>query len=220
MYVPDSILMPVIRIAGLVLAIMIHEVAHAYAALKCGDPTARDAGRITLNPVRHIDPVGSVALPAILLAVGAPFLFGWAKPVPVNIGRCRNPREAYWITAIAGPLSNLAQAVVAIAGMALIVKFAPEEGSRLAHYLFDGLLLYGITNIMLMTLNMLPIPPLDGSRVLTVLLPRNIAWQYVKLERYGFIILILLIQAKVLNDFFSAIIDGFVKLVESILSLL
>jgi Zn-dependent proteases len=207
----------IIGFLALVVSIILHEVAHAYAALRCGDPTARDAGRITLNPIPHIDLVGSIILPGFLILSGSGFFFAWAKPVPINLARCRNPREAYWITAIAGPLANLAQALVAVAGMAAIWKFAGNLAAPATSYAFSALMVYGIVNVTLMALNLIPIPPLDGSRVITVLLPREIAWRYAQIERYGFIILIALINMPFFRESFRRIPSGFVNIVDKIL---
>ena len=162
----------VISVAVLMVAVMIHEIAHGYVALLCGDSTARDAGRLSLNPIRHIDLVGTIILPVLLAVTGSGVMFGWAKPVPVNVGRCRNPRQAFWLTAIAGPLSNLIQALL---GVGLYYIFDAAIGhfgwSKPLEYGIISSLIYISTNIVLMTFNLIPIPPLDGSRVLAILLP-------------------------------------------------
>lgn len=178
-------------------AITLHEVAHGWAARALGDHTAAILGRLSLNPIRHIDPVGTVALPLIMLLLPGGFLFGWAKPVPVSMQNLRNPRRDMAIVAVAGPLSNLVMAIL----WGLLAKFAigmnPTEGVWL------GILLMAragiIINLVLMVLNMLPFPPLDGSRVLTGLLPEAQARAIDRLERYGLVILIVLMATGILS---------------------
>ena len=169
------------------LAITVHEASHGYAARALGDRTAEMLGRLSLNPLRHIDPLGTVVLPIVLLVLGG-FLFGWAKPVPVAMRNLKNPRRDMALVAIAGPFSNGLMAI----GWALLLKFVltqdPSEG------LWTGLRLMcvaGISiNIVLMVLNLLPLPPLDGGRVLTGLLPERAARVLDRVEPYGLMILI------------------------------
>jgi len=176
-------------------AITLHEAAHGYVARHFGDMTAYAQGRISLNPVRHIDLVGTIIVPiAILVATkfvsGSGYLFGWAKPVPVNYSALRNPKQNMMWVAAAGPFANLAMAIA----WALLLKFAyvlPETS------LSDPMRRMGAAgievNIVLMLLNLLPILPLDGGRILASMLPHRIAWQYSKLEPWGFPILLLLL---------------------------
>ena len=166
-------------------SLMVHEVAHGYAALACGDPTAKYARRLTFNPLRHIDPIGSIAVPAFLILIGSS-PFGWARPVPINLAYTRNPRQALWIVAAAGPASNLVLAGLGARVCKLLAFLGFNWGAEIA---FRYLL---ITNLVLMVFNLFPIPPLDGSRIVTAFLPRDLAWQYARLERYGFFIIILL----------------------------
>lgn len=179
--------------------ITLHEAAHGYVARMFGDPTAYEAGRISLNPIRHIDPVGTIAVPLFLLFTtklmgGAGLLFGWAKPVPVDWGRLRRPkRDMLWV-ALAGPASNLVMAVIwAISLRLLIVNgVAPDDFWVLMA--FAGIQI----NLVLMALNLFPIPPLDGGRIVFSLLPSRLAWKYAKLEPYGLLILIVLMLTGVL----------------------
>lgn len=179
-----------------IFAITLHEVAHGWVARYLGDPTAARLGRLTLNPLKHVDPIGTVVLPGVLLAIGG-FIMGWAKPVPVDYRNLRNPRRDMAIVAVAGPLSNLAMAIA----WGLVYKFAAETGAQEGTWY--GVMQMGragiIINISLMVLNLLPLPPLDGGRVLTGLLPARAAYQFAQIEPYGFIILILLIVTKVLG---------------------
>lgn len=172
------------------LAITLHEAAHGFMAWRLGDGTARAAGRLSLNPVRHIDPFGTIILPAMLLLFKAPFLFGWAKPVPVQFGNLRHPkRDMVWV-ALAGPGTNL---LLAIAGglavhLAVLVPMPEVRG-----WLIDNLGNLILINIVLAVFNMIPLPPLDGGRVAVGLLPMPLALRLSRLEKKGMLILIGLI---------------------------
>ena len=178
----------------MVLAITVHEAAHGYAARHYGDMTAHNLGRISLNPIRHIDLVGTVIVPSITMLVGGIF-FGWAKPVPVNFMKLRHPkRDMLWVAA-AGPGANLAMAILWAIGMQFS-HFLPEYAALpFALMGAAGIL----TNTILMVLNLLPLPPLDGGRIAVSLLPNNLAIKYAQIERYGFIILILLLVTHILD---------------------
>jgi Zn-dependent protease len=182
-------------------AITLHEAAHGYVARIFGDTTAYAAGRVTLNPLKHIDPIGTVVVPlAILLLAklsgGAGFLFGWAKPVPVNFGRLRRPKQDMVWVAGAGPGSNLAMAIV----WALIVKLLFTFG--IAEAFFVEMAKAGIlVNISLMALNLLPVPPLDGGRIVVGLLPHRLAYQFARVEPYGLIIVLALLATGTLGFF-------------------
>ena len=179
-----------------VLAITLHEAAHGYAARHFGDPTAWLAGRISLNPLRHIEWFGTIALPILLFLINSPFLFGWAKPVPVDFGRLRHPkRDMLWVAA-AGPAVNLLMAL----GWAALLKFDTliplNDYSRpLALMCQAGI---GI-NLALMALNLIPLPPLDGGRIAVSLLPWSLAIRFARLERWGFFILLALMYVNVLD---------------------
>ena len=170
----------------LVIAITFHEAAHGFVAHRLGDDTAWKLGRVSFNPLKHIDPFGTLVLPAILLLSHSPFLFGYAKPVPVNFRALRHPRlDMVWV-ALAGPATNIALALVAAAALHLL-PFAPESA---AQWLFDNLKNALLINVVLAVFNMLPIPPLDGGRVAVGLLPNVLAIPLSRLEPYGMLILI------------------------------
>ena len=210
----DELMQKAAAIAALVLAVMIHEVAHGWVALRCGDPTARDAGRLSLNPVRHIDLVGTIILPMILALSGSGVMFGWAKPVPVNIGRCRNPRQAFWMTAIAGPLSNLLQALFGTALIwAMVLLSRKGGGSTAGELMFSFLIVYVVTNLVLMTFNLVPIPPLDGSKVVAMLLPHRLAIPYLQIGGYGFILIFLLLRTRLVDHLLEGVLVGYMRLV-------
>ena len=170
----------------LVIAITFHEAAHGFVAHRLGDNTAFDRGRVSFNPLRHIDPFGTLMLPAILLLSHSPFLFGYARPVPVNFRALRNPRIGMVLVALAGPATNIALALLAALafhGLAL----APASA---AQWLADNLKNALVINVILAIFNMLPIPPLDGGRVAVGLLPRMLAFPLSRLEPFGMLILI------------------------------
>lgn len=169
------------------MAVVIHEFAHGWTAYKLGDPTAKYAGRLTLNPLVHIDPFGTILLPLMLIVMKAPIIFGWAKPVPINFWNLKHRRRDMALVGLAGPLSNLILAFLA----SLIVRWG---GVNLLI-----LQLVILLNLALAVFNLIPIPPLDGSRILMGLLPKNFIRLFVSLEQYGFIILLILLWLGVFN---------------------
>lgn len=186
----------VVWILPVVFAITVHEVAHGWMAKQYGDKTAHQMGRLTLNPLKHIDPIGTLLIPGLLLLTFSGFIFGWAKPVPVDPRNFKNPRKAMAVVALAGPLSNLLMAI----GWAIIARIGvsiPLEFIAMP-LIYTGVA--GITiNLVLALINLLPIPPLDGSRVISGLLLDYWAWRYNQIERYGFLILMLLLVTGGLN---------------------
>jgi Zn-dependent protease len=191
-----------------VFAITVHEAAHGYAARFFGDMTADRAGRISLNPIKHIDPVGTILLPALTLMIGG-ILFGWAKPVPVDFSRLRNPkRDMLWVAA-AGPASNLLMALF----WALMINISPSVPANYS----EPLALMGqagvMINVVLMVLNLLPLPPLDGGRITVSLLPNHLAYKFAQIERYGFIILIVLLVTGVLSSIMEPLIRAVINMI-------
>jgi Zn-dependent protease len=170
----------------LVIAITFHEAAHGYVAHRLGDNTAYDLGRVSFNPIRHIDPFGTLMMPAILLMAHSPFLFGYAKPVPVNFRALRNPRTGMILVALAGPATNIALALVAAAAFHVLDIVPANAAQWVADNLKNALLI----NVILAVFNMMPIPPLDGGRVAVGLLPRALALPLSRLEPFGMLILI------------------------------
>jgi len=206
----ETLLTALALIPALIVAIVFHEVAHGWTALMLGDPTAKERKRLSLNPIRHVDPIGTVVLPGVLALTGAP-VFGWAKPVPVNKWRLNNPRFGMMAVAAAGPGTNLVLAAIGAALLGLFIRItaaSPGDGVGLMGLLLQGYppdpatgpgfvlfsLFFFITiNIFLALFNLLPIPPFDGSHIVEGLLPEQAARTYDRLRPFGFPLLFLLL---------------------------
>ena len=200
---PELILVQKIAvwIPPVLLGITVHEVAHGWVASKLGDTTAKMMGRLTLNPLKHVDPVGTILIPGLLLLMQSGFIFGYAKPVPINWKNLRNPKRDMAIVAGAGPLANLFMALA----WALLVRaglLMGETGMALLYMGVAGIFI----NTVLMVLNLLPLPPLDGGRVMTSLLPGPLAYQFSRIEPFGFMILIALLLTGVLGKILLPVI--------------
>lgn len=189
----------VVWILPVIFAITVHEVAHGWVAKRYGDNTASALGRLTLNPIKHVDLFGTLIIPGLLLLSGTGFIFGWAKPVPVDARNFKNPLRDMAVVALAGPVSNFLMAL----GWALIARLGVSIGAQ-AEAISLPLIYTGVAgisiNLVLALINLLPIPPLDGSRVLSGILPNYWAWQYNRLERFGFIILLALLYTNTLSS--------------------
>ena len=178
-------------IIPLFLAIVLHEVAHGWMAYKLGDNTAKSMGRLTLNPVRHIDPVGSILVPALLFISHAGFMFGWAKPVPVRFGALKDIKRDMGLVALAGPLCNFILGLFSFFIAILLEKYAPAN--LLTLWLFDTFRAFLGINLALCAFNLLPLLPLDGGRILVSLLPNRWSMEFEQTERYGFVFLMTLV---------------------------
>jgi Zn-dependent protease len=200
----------------LALGIILHEVAHGWMAARRGDLTAAMAGRLTLNPLAHVDPVGLLAF--VLTSLSGPFVFGWAKPVPISYRHLRNPLRDMMLIAAAGPLSNLLLALLFAALTRLLVFFSPPE-TGVWYFLYIMLPTGILINCTLAWLNLLPIPPLDGSRILMGLLPYRWIGPYAGLERYGFILLILLLVLGLLGKVLSPFVFATLRIMLALVGL-
>lgn len=198
-----------------IFAITLHEAAHGYAARHFGDNTAWQAGRISLNPLRHVDPIGTLLVPLMILLVsGGGLLFGWAKPVPVDFGRLRHPKKDMLWVAAAGPAANLVMAL----GWAVVLKFAIGLGDVTPYQeAMRQMALRGIeVNGVLMILNLIPVPPLDGGRIAVSLLPWRAAVKFAQIERYGMLILLALLFTRILNYLIYPPLALFIGLLQAI----
>ncbi len=202
----------VLSIVPLLFAIILHEVSHGWVAEKLGDPTARMLGRITLNPISHIDPIGTIILPGVLLLTGSHFLFGWAKPVPVNFGNLRGGRRDMALVALSGPLCNFLLAV--LSSIIFHLSFGGVTGSA---GIWDRIIVpihvmanYSVLfNLVLMVINLLPVLPLDGGRIVAGLAPVHIAMAMERMERYGMLIVLLLIASGIWSYLVTPVIYVF-----------
>ncbi len=190
-----------------VLAVVLHEVAHGWVADRLGDNTARFMGRLTLNPIKHIDPFGTVLIPLLLIVAGSPFLFGYAKPVPIDFRKLRNPKKDMVWVALAGPLTNLLLALASTLLLALAVNM-PQSMIWMAEPLALMCQASIIINLVLFIFNLLPLPPLDGGRVAVGLLPASMSYPLARLEPYGFLIIVGLLLLGVLQTLIGPLVMG------------
>lgn len=198
-------------------AITVHEVAHGWVAKKLGDSTAQMMGRLTLNPIKHIDPIGTIVVPLVLLTLGG-FIFGWAKPVPVTWENLKNPKKDMALVAVAGPAANLIMAFF----WAIIMKvgFIIGVGSEWFAFPMIAMGQAGIfINIILMILNLIPLPPLDGGRIATSLLPGPISYKFSRIEPYGFFILLGLLATGLLGKFLWPPVEATIRVIYAIFQL-
>ncbi|HWH40913.1 MAG TPA: site-2 protease family protein [Usitatibacter sp.] len=215
---PTNILIKILVYAfPVIFAITLHEAAHGYVARHFGDSTAYMLGRVSLNPVRHIDPIGTIVLPIVTLLLSG-FMFGWAKPVPVNFQNLRHPkRDSLWVAA-AGPASNLAQALIWAAVARVLAEVISPTG--LAGGFWLAVAEAGVVvNVAFAILNLVPLLPLDGGRMLASILPGRLSYQYSRLEPYGMIILILLIVTPVLGRVLNPLVLGTLRAIYSLFGL-
>lgn len=192
-----------ITLAILIFSVIVHEVSHGLAAEKLGDSTARDEGRITLNPIPHIDPFGSILLPGLLLAIGSPIVFGAAKPVPVQFENLRPRKLGMALVSLAGPASNFILAIL----FALPVTFGLVSG-----VVEDVWMKAVIMNLVLGTFNILPIPPLDGSKILASFLPDNLMYRLLEMERFGFLLVLVFLLLGILDRILLPVVTFFLRL--------
>ncbi|KTD82908.1 site-2 protease family protein [Legionella waltersii] len=203
----------------ILLAITFHELAHGYVAYLFGDNTAKMFGRLTINPLKHIDPIGTVAIPLFIgILTNFNFVIGYAKPVPVNQSYLRNPRRDMILVTLAGPASNLIMAFLWAACMKVAILMNPQN-SMLALFLLFSARAGIMINLILAFLNLIPLPPLDGSKVVMNMLPVRQAIAYAKIEPYGFFILIILIFTNILNYILTPLINGGLSVLSAIFNL-
>jgi Zn-dependent protease len=188
----ETLQLALLLIPCLIIAIVFHEVAHGWTALALGDPTAKERRRLSLNPIRHVDPIGTLVVPGALALLGGP-VFGWAKPVPVNFRRLNNPRLGMMLVAAAGPGTNLLLAAMAAIALGLYAGTRAGPPTGVSAYVLGGLVLFITINVFLALFNLLPIPPFDGSHIVEGLLPRRLAHHYAKLRAVGMLLLVVLI---------------------------
>lgn len=208
--IPDIAYTIAVWAAPILFAITLHEAAHGWVAYRLGDPTAKNLGRITLNPIKHIDPMGTVVVP-LFLAMVSPFVLGWAKPVPVEPRYFKSPLLDMALVAVAGPVSNFVMACMW--AMFIVISNATLSASPMLRFLAEMGEKGIIINVVLMVLNLLPILPLDGGRVLAGILPTSLALPFMRMERFGMAIVLLLLVSGILGKIMWPLVVHFVKLI-------
>ena len=204
-----------------ILAITLHEAAHAFVAARLGDPTAERLGRVSANPIKHIDPIGTLLVPGVLLLSsqlvgGSGIIFGWAKPVPIIAANLRSPRRDMGIVAAAGPGANLLMALA----WALVLKLGTAGGAGEYHEFLARMAIAGVlVNLVLGLLNLMPIPPLDGGRILVSLLPRGLAIAVSRVEPYGIVILLLLLLTGALGAVIGPLLDFGIGVISTLMGM-
>jgi len=213
----DNVLLQIATwLVPLVIAIVFHEVAHGLVARRLGDTTAQERGRLTLNPIKHVDPFGTVILPLLLALSHAP-VFGWAKPVPVNYRRLRNPRRDMVLVALAGPGMNLVLALIGAIGLAVALQFSSDPDSLVTTFIAGNALNFVLINLFLAVFNLLPVPPFDGGHVVEGLLPPSLARPFKRIGRYSLLVLMVLLLVlpalglDVVGHVVSPVVDGIAK---------
>lgn len=189
----ETLQLALLLIPCLIVAIVFHEVAHGWAALALGDPTAKEQRRLSLNPIRHVDPIGTLIVPGAMALLGGP-IFGWAKPVPVNFARLNNPRLGMMLVAAAGPGTNILLAALGAVALGLYAG-SLELPTDASEFVLGSLVLFISINVFLALFNLLPIPPFDGSHILEGMLPKGLAHHFAKLRNLGMLLFIALIAA-------------------------
>ncbi len=209
----------VVSVLPILIAITFHEVAHGFVANKLGDPTAKLMGRLTLNPIAHIDLIGTIIMPVMLFVLtNGQFVFGYAKPVPINPMNFKDPKKDMAISAAAGPITNIVLAILSQLILSIILTIEVQPGAIGSAVLIPLALMFEfsiIINIVLAVINLIPVPPLDGGRVLVGFLPHKQAVSYSKIEPYGFVIIIILLLTGIAHIFISPIVSllyAFIKL--------
>jgi Zn-dependent protease len=196
-------------IPGLVIAVVLHEIAHGWVALQLGDPTAKLLGRLTLNPLKHVDPVLTLLIPGVLIFAGSPIIFGGAKPVPVDPSRFKDPRRGMAIVAIAGPVTNfiLAAGSYLFGFLFIWIGVLDLFPPTIAVYVYLAVAQFIIINVVLGVFNLFPVPPLDGGRIAVGVLPKPLAYPLARLEPYGFFIIVGLLYSGIFDEILGPVIE-------------